>query len=389
MSDVNRPLVTLCKQKTYKLEEVKKSIIKMLEPHGGIGAFVKKGDHVVLKPNLVMSRPEKVPACTNPVVFKAVAQLVLETGASVVAGDSPGMESARRVSKSAGILDVAEELGIKIIEFTPQDVDTPKGLFKKLTLAKELLEADVVINLPRLKTHGQMMLTAATKNMFGAVVGARKFEWHYKAGQDYLAFARMIYEISDTIKADLHILDAIVGMDGMGPTAGRPNATGFMAAGVDSVAIDATMMEILGKDPMELYMIQAAVNAGNTAWQNKRVLGEEIADLKPAKWNWPETVNLGLFAGSVIDRNLTINKLFRKFAAVYPKASSSRCVKCNACVKICPASAMTLGKNKVEIDYNKCIRCFCCHELCPHEAMDTKGGTIAKVLSYLLPKIIK
>ncbi len=389
MAEAGRPLITLCKQQTYKLEELKHSILKLLEPHGGLAAFVKSGDDVILKPNLVMSRPASVPACTNPMVFKAVAQLLLDFGAKVSAGDSPGMESARKVAKSAGILDVAAELGIELVEFTPMDVATPQGVFKKLTLAKELLEADVVVNLPRLKTHGQMLLTAATKNMFGAVVGSRKFEWHYRAGKDYNMFARMIYEISDCIKADLHILDAIVAMDGMGPTAGRPNATGFMAAGVDSIAIDATMMEILGRDPLDLYMIQEATKAGDIAWKHKEVVGEDITELRPEHWQWPHSVDLGLFAGTVFDKNPLINKLFRKFATVYPQASASRCVKCNACVRICPAKAMTMGEKKVEIDYDKCIRCFCCHELCPHAAMDTKGGYLGKVLKYLLPKLVK
>ena len=384
----NAPLVSLSKQSTYKLDEVKTTILKLLQPHGGIEAFVKSGDNVVLKPNLVMSRPSSVPACTNPVIFKAIAEILLDFGANVTAGDSPGMESARKVAKSAGILGVADELGIEIIEFTPKEVATPGGTFKKLVLAKELLEADVVINLPRLKTHGQMMLTAATKNMFGAVVGSRKFEWHYRAGKDYNMFARMIYEISNCIKADLHILDAVVAMDGMGPTAGTPNATGFMAAGVDSIAIDATMMEILGKDPMDLYMIQEATKAGDVAWQERIIVGEELAALKPGKWHWPHSVDLGLFAGTVFDKNPLINKLFRKFATVYPKASS-KCVKCNACVRICPAQAMTMGKDKVEIDYEKCIRCFCCHELCPHEAMDTKGGGLGKFLRFILPRIFR
>ena len=389
MQDMNSPLVSLARQNTYQFEEVKETIRGLLEPFGGIKKFVKSGDKVVLKPNLVRAVSAAAPVCTNPVVFKAIAEIVLETGATVTAGDSPGMESARKVAKSAGLLAVADELGIELVEFTPQEVATPGGMFKKLTLAKELLDADVVINLPRLKTHGQMLLTAATKNMFGAVVGSRKFEWHYRAGKDYNAFARMIYEISNCIRADLHILDAVVAMDGMGPTAGTPNHTGFMAAGTDSIAIDATMMEILGRDPLDLYMIQEAVKAGDTAWRQKKVVGAAVAELRPEKWRWPKSVDLGLVAGTVFDKNPAINRFFRKFATVYPQASKKKCVKCNACVRICPAQAMTMGKDRVEIDYNKCIRCFCCHELCPHEAMETKGGTLGKVLRYILPKIIR
>lgn len=378
-----QPLVSLGKQANYNLEEVKSEIEKLLTPFGGMRKYISKDSRVVLKPNLVRACPDNVPTCTNPVIFQAVAELALDHSANVVAGDSPGMGTARSVASKSGLLTIADKLGIEFIEFTPKDVFSEKRQFKKLTLSKELLEADTVINLPRLKTHAQMLLTAATKNLFGAVIGTKKFEWHYKAGHDKINFARMIYEISDCIKPDLHILDAIIAMDGMGPTSGTPNHTGFLAVGEDPLAIDATMMDILGREPEKLYILQAAEQAGNITWKERKATGASIADLKPEKWRWPKSCGLGIFNFSFLQKDNSFSKLFRRMAAVYPQASKTKCTKCNACVKLCPAKAMTLGKDRVEIDYDKCIRCFCCHELCPHDAMETKGGILPKLLGKL------
>ena len=382
-----QPLVSLCRQQDYNLTEIKDTLEKLLRPLGGMNKYIKSNDKVVLKPNLVRACPEGVPTCTNAVVFQAVAELALDYSANVVAGDSPGIGTARSVAKKAGLLSIADKLGVDFIEFTPKDDFSEHRQFKKLTLAKELLEADTVINLPRLKTHAQMLLTAATKNLFGAVIGTKKFEWHYKAGHDKINFARMIYEISDCVKPDLHILDAIIAMDGMGPTSGTPNKTEFMAAGEDPLAIDATMMDILGRDPLKLYILKAAEMAGNTAWKERTVTGATIEELQPEQWRWPKSCGLGLFNLSFFKRDNSFTRYFRRMAAVYPEASKSKCIKCNACVKLCPAKAMTMGKERVEIDYDKCIRCFCCHELCPHDAMETKGGFLPKILGMFSKRL--
>lgn len=373
-----RPKVSLTRQSGYDTEQIKDAVVRLLEPLGGMGRFIKHGDRVLLKPNLVRACKPGIPAHTAPEVFRAVAQLAMDHGAKVSAGDSPGLGTARKVAENAGLLPVVDELGIELVEFTPRDIFDDKRQFKKLTIAGELLDADVVINLPRLKTHGQMLLTASVKNLFGAVVGPRKFEWHYRAGENKDAFARMIYEICMAVKPELHILDAVVSMDGLGPTSGRPNHTGFMGASTDPVALDSIMMKILGRDPLELYTIKAATDAGDTAWQNTEICGEIIYNLRPARWHWPKTSELAMVNTPLFERYPILKRWFRHVAAVFPKVVPSKCKKCGVCVKVCPAKAITLD-GMVEIDYDKCIRCYCCHELCPHDAFSTKGGWLTKI----------
>lgn len=380
------PLVSLTRQKNYERAEIKDALVRLLAPLGGMGAFVKPGQRVLLKLNLVRSCAPGMPAFTHPEIVRAVAGLVRDCGGSIVAGDSPGLGSARTVAQNAGILPVLEELGIELLEFTPRDTFAEDRNFKKLTLAAELLDADVVINLPRLKTHGQMMLTAAVKNLFGAVVGPRKYEWHYRAGENKDAFARMIYEICMAIRPQLHILDAIISMDGLGPTSGNPNPTGFLAAGADPVAIDATMMRILGRAPEELYTIRAAVSAGDTAWQQAELAGATIEELKPARWEWPGTHSLALLDIPLLQKHPRIKRWFRRISAVFPYALPQKCVKCGACVRVCPAQAMQLT-DRIEIDYDKCIRCYCCHELCPHDALGMRGGWFARLLRFFSARL--
>lgn len=376
------PLVSLLRQRDYEYPQIKQAVIRLLAPFGGMANFVRPGQSVLLKPNLVRACKPGAPTHTNPQVFRAVAELALECGARVKAGDSPGLGSARKVAENAGIAPVADEMGIEIIEFTPRDIFCEERRFKKLTIAAELLDADVVINLPRLKTHGQMLLTAAVKNLFGAVVGPRKFEWHYRAGENKLAFARMIYEICMAVRPALHILDAVVAMDGLGPTSGRPNPTGFLAAGTDPVAIDAVMMRVLGRAPEELYTIAAASEAGDVSWREAQTTGATVEELRPAEWLWPGTHSLALLDIPLLQKYPRIRRWFRHVAAVFPKVDGSKCVKCGACVRVCPAGAMRLTE-RIEIDYDRCIRCFCCHELCPHDALGVRGGMLARALRLI------
>ncbi len=374
------PLVSLLRQIGYDRAGVRTAIVRLLEPLGGMSAFVKPGQRVLLKLNLVRACAPGTPAFTHPEILYAVARLAQECGGIVCAGDSPGLGSARKVAKNAGLLPVIDELGIELVEFTPRDIFDESRKFKKLTLAAELLDADVVINLPRLKTHGQMMLTAAVKNLFGAVVGPRKYEWHYRAGENKDAFARMIYEICMTIRPHLHILDAIVSMDGLGPTSGQPNASGFLAAGTDPVAIDATIMRILGREPEELYTIRAAVEAADTAWRETQTLGAAIHELRPSVWHWPQTQSLALLDIPLLQKYPRLKRWFRKISAVFPYALPLKCVKCGACVKICPVQAIRLEEGQIRIRYDDCIRCYCCHELCPHDAIGMRGGWFARLL---------
>jgi len=384
--------VSLIRQADYQNPGLKESIVKLLAPLGGMENFVKPGTKVVLKLNLVCPTKGHTLAYTQAEIFRAVAELALDCGALVSCGDSPGMSNAARVATIAGIAPVAAQLGVPVIEFTPQEIHDENRLFKTVRLAKELLEADTVINLPRLKTHSQMILTAAVKNLFGAVIGPEKFSWHYRAGNDYLTFARMIYEICMAVHPALHIVDAIRSMHGMGPTDGIPCESNFLAASTDPVALDATLMRILGRNPEDLYTIQAATAAGDTAWRDTEISGvNDLTSLKPARWLWPQSQTLAMINPKLVKYlPLVTADDLRRWSAVYPSVDNRKCVQCGRCANICSVKAITVNRpaengqrvsgDKLIFDHQKCIRCYCCHELCPEHALRLQGGWLGKLL---------
>ena len=245
--------VSLKTQPDYQLKNLKYSIRQVLEPLGGLASLIKRGDQVLLKPNLVLAAEPEKAVTTHPAIIKCLGEDLLDLGAKLKLGDSPGISTAFKVARKCGIEEVAKKLNIEIIEFTPQEVENAEGVFKNLTLAKELIEADKVINLPKLKTHGQMVMTMAVKNLFGAVVGKDKVKWHYRAGTNKDFFATLINEVFLKIAPQLNIMDAIVAMDGNGPTNGNPNSTGFIAASPNGMALDYVLAEILDTPAAQIW----------------------------------------------------------------------------------------------------------------------------------------
>lgn len=372
-------LVSLQRQQGYDPDEVLAAVRQALEPLGGMTSFVTEGQRVILKPNLILPfAPEKA-ATTHPSIVRAAAILAKECGGVVSIGDSPGIGTARKAAEKAGIADIARELGITIVEFTPAETLNEDRSFKKLELAKELLEADVVINLPKVKTHCQMLLTLAAKNLFGSVVGLQKFEWHYRAGTDKLVFARMLVEICEAVNPALSIIDGIVAMDGNGPTNGKPNPTNFIGASRDPFALDATVAEIVGVPPDELWVLQAAEAAGISAWKERHVVGEKISNLKVGNWTPPVTANLHLFAGHTLAKMPRVSNWLRARLTALPYALKA-CIRCGECITICPANAITDSGTGICIDKTKCIRCYCCHELCRHDGLGLKRGILARLM---------
>ena len=378
---MSRPLVNLLSHDNYDRGLILDRVRELLHPLGGMERFVRPGSRVVLKPNLVFGRASDKAINTHPEIFRAAAVLAREAGAGWIGmGDSPGYGTARAAAKSCGLAAVAEEEGVELIEFTPQeDVDQGRA-FMRLELARELLEADVIVNLPKMKTHGQMLMTLAVKNMFGAVPGARKLQWHYRAGRDRMLFARAINEIARRVKPQVSILDAVVGMDGMGPTAGRARKVGFLAASDDPWALDAAVMDVLGLDRDILFTLADAREHGPGEWLDCELRGDAPAALRPDDWQIPALRTLQMHGGFVEKRLPGVAKWLRRRMAPRPVPKDA-CIACGHCVEICPVKAMRLDNGRLRIDDGACIRCFCCHELCQHDGMDMAGGgVLAKLL---------
>ncbi|MBE9129395.1 MULTISPECIES: DUF362 domain-containing protein [unclassified Coleofasciculus] len=254
--------VSLIRANSYDQQQLRTSLETLLEPLGGMGAFVKKSDRVLLKPNLLTAgRPGKE-CITRPEVVYCVAQLVREVGGQPFLGDSPAFGTAKGVAQANGYLPLIEDLNLPIVEFHGQRYETESPNFNHLRLSKEAMHADVVINLPKVKSHTQLTLTLGVKNLFGCVPGKMKAWWHMEAGKDAQRFGEMLVETARAINPDLTILDGIVGHQGNGPSGGEPRSLNILAASVDVFALDRSLVEILNVDPTQVPTVAAAMKLG-------------------------------------------------------------------------------------------------------------------------------
>ncbi|NEQ67657.1 MAG: DUF362 domain-containing protein [Symploca sp. SIO2D2] len=254
--------VSLIYADSYEQQRLRTSLVTLLEPWGGIGAFVKKGDRVLLKPNLLTAgRPGKE-CITRPEIVYCVAQLVQEVGGKPFLGDSPAFGSARGVAESNGYLPMLESINIPIVEFHGQRYQTVSDHFNHLRLSKEAMEADVVINLPKIKSHVQLTLTMGVKNLFGCVPGKMKAWWHMEAGKDECRFAEMLVETAKAIAPALTIVDGIIGHEGNGPSGGEPRELNLLGAAEDVFALDRSLIEILNVPPEVVPTVAASKRLG-------------------------------------------------------------------------------------------------------------------------------
>jgi len=243
------PKVSLVNAKSYEVLQLRSSLQTLLEPWGGMSAFVKPGDRVLLKPNLLTgNRPTKECTTRKEIVY-CVAKLVQEAGGKPFLGDSPAFGSAKGVAKANGYLPLCKELGLPIVEFSGGRYATENDNFASLRLSKEAMNANVVINLPKVKSHMQLTMTLGVKNLFGCVPGKMKAWWHMEAGKDVDRFGEMIVETAKAIAPNLTIIDGIIGHEGNGPSGGEPRELGILGASTDVFALDRAFIEIVNVDP--------------------------------------------------------------------------------------------------------------------------------------------
>lgn len=360
--------VSLLKIDSYE-NGLKDHLAELLAPLGGLGQFVTSGDKVLLKANFVLPRSAESATTTNPQFILAVAELLQDYGCQVALGDSPGYASAAEVIKKLGLTDELKHRGIETVEFlTPTDIVTATKLpweprFKNLSLAQEVFERKI-INLPKLKSHGQMGITLATKNLYGCVPGTAKGQWHFTAGRDLLSFAQLLIEIAYTVNPCLHILDGIVGMDGNGPSNGRVRHFGVTAAAADSLALDRVIAELIQHDPQQFPLFKAAerIGLGNAELENICICGAAPETCLIEDFEIPALKPLDIFV------NRALSDLAEHLIRQRIKLDKSKCVMCRKCFQLCPAKAITAEKSIV-INEHKCIKCCCCQEMCPTGAL--------------------
>ena len=367
------------KQDNYDQACVNSAINRIFSHFGGIEHYVKKGDTVLLKANMLSANEIEKRVTTDPSVVRAVAVEVINAGGKPIICDSPGLDKFSNVAKKSGLAAVAEDLKIPCEELT-SPVELPSSnlsVFRKIEVSKKVIDADVIINLPKMKTHGQMVLSLGVKNLFGTVVAQRKAEWHYKVGLRRDMFASLLIDIYMGVKPSLTILDGIWGMEGMGPANGKPRNFCLLAGAENALTLDFHICQLLGLPLPEFPLWQAAKQRN---FPETDILNTDMAGDYAYPFNYDNVDIPQLSTMRVIPRI----PLIEPFLTSKPIQDIKKCVQCLRCVEICPANAIALNddKLKLDIDYKKCIRCYCCHEFCPKDAIDFKDGLILRIMKF-------
>ncbi len=295
MTNLNK--VSLVKCTSYSQEEVSDAIDKTFSFFGGIENIIQKGSKVLLKPNFLKeSKPRKC-VITHPVVVETVARKVLEAGATPIIGDSPAFGSIKKITRRIGLDKVAEKMGINIIELDkPRKVSVNCGGKEfSLTVSGKALDVDAIINLPKLKAHDQLLFTAGVKNLYGCVSGKRKVWRHFKAGNNLDWYADMLIANYQLVKPSFTIVDGIMAMEKKGPSGGLPKEVSLIVGGIDGIAIDRVVAELLSVNQEDVPILRAArrLRVGEQDLSKIEITGEELSSVKPHDFILPELSPIG------------------------------------------------------------------------------------------------
>jgi len=374
-----KPSVSLQALSNYEPRNVQQNLYRLLEPLGGMSRYINPGQNVLIKPNLLAGKPPGKAVTTHPEVVRQVILMVQNAGGNVLVGDSPGLGNPETVARKCGIYQVIEETGACFAPFNESvSINLKSGTFHHLEVAREALEADIIINLPKLKTHQMMGYTGAVKNMFGLVVGMRKARLHLQAGTDKAFFALMLLELAERFKPALSIMDAVVGMEGNGPGSGDPVQLGALLASADPLALDTVATAMVNLPEQQVWTQRVARESGRQGASLSEIecYGVPLSKLQTTRFRSARNsdVNFGL--------PVPVKNLLKSAITAQP-AITQNCQRCGHCVTHCPPGAMTMDSQGVTIDYGRCIRCFCCQELCPHNAILTRQGILLKLSDFI------
>lgn len=272
--------VSLTKCNDYEPVNVRAALLKHFNLHGGISAFVSRGDKVLIKPNMIAPKPASCAVQTDPAVIIELAKILLDFGAKPFVADSSAWANAAACAEALGIVEPLKKLGVRIKQLSRPVKCTLEYSGTKIGISSVALEADKIINLPKLKTHQQLVATIAVKNMFGCVSGKAKAIWHYRKGATSENFCTMLIDIYKLLGPVLTIIDAVVAMEGPGPIRGNPRKLGWLVASVDPMAAEVICCDLIGFNPEQLPLIRAAekIGFGCTNKQNIQVVGDLLPD---------------------------------------------------------------------------------------------------------------
>lgn len=382
-NSVSASTVAILRCASYDRLEVQMAVNRGLDLLGGAASFVQPGEHLLLKPNLLVGREPDRAVTTHPSVFRAVATAFKATGAELSYGDSPGFGKPETAAQRAGLLQVSKELGVEFADFVhAETVFFPGGRQnKQFTIARGVLSADGIVSLPKLKSHGLTRMTGAIKNQFGCIPGPLKAEFHARLPMAEL-FAQMLVDLNRFLKPRLFIMDGVVAMEGNGPQNGTPRPMNVLLLSRDPVALDVTVCRLIDLDPALVLPIKVGVEFGLGTSTAIEHVGDPIDSFVNPKF----VVNRSPLPTT--EQPGRPSRMARRFVVPKPFIRAAKCTKCGTCVSVCPVDPKAIGFRGVGRaeppvhDYQRCIRCYCCQELCPEGAIEVSTPLLGRLIHH-------
>ena len=379
MNTKSKVIVLPCE--AYDEERIYTLMKNGLSQLGGLDNLINKEEKILLKPNLLKKAEVEKAVITHPVVVGAFARILREEGyKNIVLADSCGHGTTKQVIQGTGMDTYLEKYQIPAIDYTKGvRVENPDGVqAKEFILPKELLEAECVISLSKMKTHALERITGAVKNSYGFVYGKNKAIGHTKYPSAD-SFARMLIDLNQYVKPRFYIMDGITAMEGNGPGSGDPVAMNLILMSTDPVALDSVFARLVYLKPEMVPTNYHGEKIGLGTWKE-----EEITLLTPdGEIPMAEAVKKYGNPAFNVDRTEVRKNIWTRMAGALnifqkkPYIEADKCVRCGICVQSCPVPGKAVdfrkGKGKPPVyDYRKCIRCFCCQEMCPKKAIKVK-----------------
>lgn len=378
--------ISICTCQSYEIPVCRRALTELLAPLGGLD-WVKPGMKVGIKANLVSFMKPDAAATTHPGLLCALSEMITERGGKVIIGDSPGgvynSIYVNRVYAATGMKETEAYGAVLNEDYSQKTAQFPEAYAaKSFQYTAWLDQCDEIIDFCKLKSHGMMYLSAATKNLFGTIPGTLKPEYHFLY-PDHMDFARMLVDLAEYWKPRLSIVDAVVAMEGNGPTMGTPKAVGALLAGTSTHKVDFACAEILGMSRRDVPTLEAALERGLIPASVEEL--EISGDLK--RFYVPDFQKITQKCGILFQDGFggpfggLFSPFLKRHFASRPKVNPEECIGCRKCADICPAKAIVMKHGTPKIDRSQCIRCFCCQEFCPKGAMKVARPPLAKILN--------